>query len=205
MSQMSAREQIFKVLKAWKKANFPLPEIKSGDAFEKFDLVAKFKIEFESVGGIFIKSKFEKVFDEVSKIINDEKIDKIFIESFGNELDDFLKNLPVKQIITQPHSAKQIAEVDASITGCDFLIAETGTIVLKHTLNRFKSSALLPRVHIVVANEGQIFGTLEEVFAQIDEKFDSLLLITGPSRTADIEKVIVRGVHGPQKVYLILI
>jgi L-lactate dehydrogenase complex protein LldG len=201
---MNTRDQIFKALKGRKKKNFSLPEIKSISAFQKFDLVQKLKIEFESAGGIFIRSKFEKVFDEVSKIINDEKIDKIFIESFDNELDNLLKNLPAKQIMIQPHSVKQIAEVDASITGCDFLIAETGTIVLKHTSNRFKSGALLPRVHIVIANEGQIFGTLEEVFSRIDEKFDSLLFITGPSRTADIEKVIVRGVHGPQKVYLIL-
>ncbi len=201
---MNAREQIFKVLKQRKKENLPLPEIKTINSLQNFDLVEKFKIEFESVGGIFIKSKFEKVFDEVSKIINDEKIDKIFIESFKNELDDILKNLPVKQIITQPHSTKQIADVDASITGCDFLIAETGTIVLKHSSNRFKSGVLLPRIHIVIANERQILRGLEEIFAQTDEKFDSLLLITGPSRTADIEKVIVKGVHGPQKVYLIL-
>ncbi len=204
MARMNARDQIFKVLKGRKKENFPLPEIKSISAFQKFDLVEKFKVEFESVGGIFVGSKFEKVFDDVSKIINDEKIDKIFIENFGNELDNLFKNLPAKRIMTQPHSVKQIAEIDASITGCDFLIAETGTIVLKHTSNRFKSGALLPRVHIVIANEGQILGTLEEIFYQIDEKFDSLLFITGPSRTADIEKVIVKGVHGPQKVYLIL-
>ncbi len=201
---MNPREQILKVLKQRKKENFPLPKIKSINLPQNFDLVEKFKIEFESVGGIFIKSKFEKVFDEVSRIVNDEEIDKIFIESFKNELDDALKNLPVKQIITQPHSTKQIADVDASITGCDFLIAETGTIVLKHNPNRFKSGALLPRIHIVIASEKQIFRTLEEVFAQTGGKFDSLLLITGPSRTADIEKVIVKGVHGPQKVYLIL-
>lgn len=201
---MNTREQIFKVLKQRKKENFPLPEFKPTSLFQKFDLVEKFKVEFESVGGIFIKSKFEKVFDEVLNIINTEKIDKIFIDNLGNELDNTLKNLPVKQIITKPHSAKQISDIDASITSCDFLIAETGTIVLKYSSSRFKSAALLPRIHIVIANEKQIFGTLEEVFAQIGREFDSILLITGPSRTADIEKVIVKGVHGPQKVYLIL-
>jgi len=202
---MKARDQIIKLIKQNEGRETTLPEISIKSISSGVDLVEKFKFEFERAGGIFIRTKLVGIFDEVSKILQDEKVDKIFIENFGNELDDIFKSLPVKQIIMQPHSKEQIAQVDASITGCDFLIAETGTIAFIHRENRFKSGALLPRLHIVIANEGQIYETLGEVLVHTGGKFDSILLITGPSRTADIEKVIVQGVHGPQKVYLILI
>lgn len=169
------------------------------------EIVERFKFEFERVGGIFIKTSREKVFNDISNIITVENVNRVFIEKFGNEIDKILKNLPVGQIITQPHSVEQLAQVDASITGCDFLIVETGTIVFIHRENRFKSSLLLPRIHIVIADVGKFCPTFEELFTKIGGRFDSILMVTGPSRTADIEKVIVLGVHGPQKVYLLLL
>lgn len=201
---MKARDLIIKIAKQSQSNTLPLPEIEIKAIPTDYTLVQKFKFEFERVGGIFISTEFEKIFDEISKIIHAENIEKIFVEKFENEIDNIMKNLPVRELITQPHSEKQIAQVDASITKCDFLIAETGTIVFIHSDTRFKSAALLPRVHIVIANKEQIYRTLGDVFANI-KNFDSILLITGPSRTADIEKVIVQGVHGPQKVYLLII
>ncbi len=169
------------------------------------ELIEKFKFEFERVGGVFIKTSHKKVLDDISNIITIENVNQIFVEKFENEIDEVLKNLPVSQIITQPHSVEQLASVDASITGCDFLIAETGTIVFTHKENRFKSSLLLPRIHIVIADTKKFCPTFEEFFTKIDKNFDSIFMVTGPSRTADIEKVIVLGVHGPQKIYLLLI
>lgn len=169
------------------------------------DVIERFKSEFERVGGIFIKTIPQKLLDEISSIVTAENITQVFVEKFGNEIDNILKNLPVTQIITQPHSIKQLAQIDASITGCDFLVAETGTIVFIHNENRFKSSILLPRIHIIIANIEKFCSTFEELFMKTGGSFDSIFMVTGPSRTADIEKVIVLGVHGPQKVYLLLI
>ncbi len=173
-----------------------------GKRIEK--LIEKFKFEFERVGGVFIRAEKDQILPILNQTLKVEKVEKIFIERFDDELSNLLKQLDVKQIITQAHSEKQLADVDASITGCDYLIAETGTIVFIHDEKRFKSSILLPRVHIVIARSEQIYETLEDVFEKMDKKFDSIFLVTGPSRTADIEKVIVKGVHGPQMVYLIL-
>ncbi len=202
---MKTKDLIIKLAKQSQTNKTPLPEIEVKSVLSGSALVERFKFEFERVGGVFIRTKFEKIFDDISKITRDENIERIFVEKFGNELDDIFKNLPVNEIITQSHSKEQIAQVDASITGCDFLIAETGTIVFIHSANKFKSGVLLPKVHIVIANEKQICETLGDVFTNVKGNFDSILLITGPSRTADIEKVIVQGVHGPQKVYLLLI
>lgn len=171
----------------------------------KTDIIERFKFEFERVGGIFIKTTPQKIFDDISSIITSENITRVFIEKFEDEIDNILKNLPLTQIITQPHSIEQLAQIDASVTGCDFLIAETGTIVFIHNENRFKSSLLLPRIHIVIANVEKFCPTFEDLFTKIGKNFDSIFMVTGPSRTADIEKVIVLGVHGPQKVYLLLI
>ena len=174
-----------------------------GERTEK--LIERFKLEFERVGGVFIMAKKDQILPILNQTLKVENAEKIFVEKFDDELSDILKQLDAKQIITQAHSEKQLAEVDASITGCDYLIAETGTIVFIHNEKRFKSSILLPRVHIVIAKSEQIYESLEHVFEKMDKKFDSIFLVTGPSRTADIEKVIVKGVHGPQMVYLILI
>ncbi len=201
---MNSREQIIKLLKARQTNKTPLPELKTTPLADA-DLVEKFKFEFERAGGILIKASFDEIFDALSKIITMENLRKIYAENFDDEINSIIKNLQIDEIITQPHSHRQISLVDASITSCDFLIAETGTIVFIHRDEKFKSSVLLPRVHIIIARNEQIVGTLGEVFSLIGKNFDSIFLITGPSRTADIEKVIVRGVHGPQKVYLILV
>jgi L-lactate dehydrogenase complex protein LldG len=174
-----------------------------GERTEK--LIERFNLEFERVGGVFIMAKKDQILPILNQTLKVENAEKIFVEKFDDELSDILKQLDAKQIITQAHSEKQLVEVDASITGCDYLIAETGTIVFIHNEKRFKSSILLPRVHIVIAKSEQIYESFEHVFEKMDKKFDSIFLVTGPSRTADIEKVIVKGVHGPQMVYLILI
>lgn len=172
----------------------------------KNNLIDKFKLEFERVDGILIKTTPEKIHDELCRIISLENIRKVFLEEgFEQEVDNAIKSLRVDLLTTQLCSKEQLAEIDASITACDFLIAETGTIALIHEKNRLKSSLLLPKIHIVIANENKIIPDFGELFAQIGKDFDSILLITGPSRTADIEKVIVKGVHGPQKLYLLLI
>ncbi|MCS7228603.1 MAG: lactate utilization protein [Candidatus Kryptonium sp.] len=199
-----ARKQIIQTLKTYQINKTPLPEIETDQTPASSESVERFKFEFERVGGNLIEAKPKEIYKKLSEIISSENIQKIFAENFEKSIDEKIKDLQVSQIITQPHSEKQLADVDASITGCDFLIAETGTIVFIHRENKFKSAVLLPRIHIVIANKTQIISTFEELVKRIDGNFDSIFLITGPSRTADIEKVLVRGVHGPQKVYIIL-
>ncbi|MEN3037595.1 MAG: lactate utilization protein [Candidatus Kryptonium sp.] len=199
-----AREQIIQTLKTYQINKTQLPEIETDQIFTLSESVKRFKFEFERAGGNLIEARPEEIHEVLSGIVSSENIRRIFAETFEKDINEKIKDLQVDQIITQPHLEKQLADIDASITGCDFLIAETGTIVFIHKENKFKSAVLLPRIHIVIANRSQIIPTLEELFKRIGGNFDSIFLITGPSRTADIEKVLVRGVHGPQKVYLIL-
>ena len=96
----------------------------------------------------------------------------------------------------------RLAEADLSITGAEFLIAETGTVLLTST-NASRQISLLPTAHLVLARPDQIYRDLESVFEHLEIISEegqlpaALTLVTGPSRTADIEKVLIKGAHGP--------
>ncbi len=100
---------------------------------------------------------------------------------------------------------------DFGITGVDYAIAETGSVVVIPGAGVSRLSSLLPPVHIAFVERGQALPSLDELFTLRRDDFASgrlgsyMNLITGPSRTADIEYKIVTGVHGPGEVHMALI
>jgi L-lactate dehydrogenase complex protein LldG len=96
----------------------------------------------------------------------------------------------------------------ATITLAEVLVAQTGSVMVSGACGGRGASIVAP-VHIVVAKASQLVPTLEEAFARIREretaaKNSYLCLITGSSRTADIEKILVMGAHGPRRLVVIL-
>lgn len=105
------------------------------------------------------------------------------------------------ETIAQDADKRAIAQCDLGITGVDFALPETGTLVLRTTPDQSRLVSLLPRVHLVILHPSALRGDLHDVFAEI--KYDQrTVLITGPSRTTDIEKVLTIGVHGPKALYV---
>lgn len=99
-------------------------------------------------------------------------------------------------------------DAELSVTGADYLIAETGSIILLARPDEPRSVSLLPPVHIVVADGSQILPDFFDVFARIPVGQDlpsCISVITGPSKTGDIELRLVTGVHGPGEVHVVLI
>jgi len=99
---------------------------------------------------------------------------------------------------------------DMGISGADYLIAETGSLVLHSSDTQSRSLSLLPPIHLVVAEARQIVADLFDYFGilskQPSERVPSCAtLITGPSKTGDIELRLVTGVHGPGELRLILV
>jgi L-lactate utilization protein LutC len=96
---------------------------------------------------------------------------------------------------------------DLGISGVDSLVAETGTLVLASRPDQPRSLSLLPPVHVAVADRGQIVPDLFDLFsAELPEKLPAgLSLITGPSKTGDIELRLVTGVHGPGEVHAVVL
>ena len=104
-----------------------------------------------------------------------------------------------------------LAQVQLSITGAEYLIAESGTIVSVAGAQASRQISLLPSIHVVLATPQQIFPNMAELFLEIQRTHgtklpgSALTFITGPSRTADIEKVLIKGVHGPMRLILLMV
>jgi len=99
----------------------------------------------------------------------------------------------------------ELAEM--GITGCDCLIAQTGSIVVSTKSAGGRALSVLPPIHLVAARRDQIVADLPAAMALLRQRYDghwpsSLSVITGPSRTADIEKILVMGAHGPKRLLL---
>ena len=100
----------------------------------------------------------------------------------------------------------------AGITGVDFALAESGSLVVSSATEGAQLSSLAPPVHIAFYLRSQVVETIEEVLrcyrpsaGRSAPDGRSIVLITGTSRTADIEQILIRGVHGPREVHAILV
>lgn len=103
-----------------------------------------------------------------------------------------------------------VESANACITGCEALVARTGSIMLSSGLNMGRTAPVYYPVHIVFAYIDQVVFDIEDAIKLMKQKYGESLpsmmnLATGPSRTADIEKTLVVGVHGPGEVYCILV
>jgi L-lactate utilization protein LutC len=104
-----------------------------------------------------------------------------------------------------PRDAQAAAEV--GLTGCDAAIAETGSLVLLSGPGRSRAVSLLPPVHLAVVRSEDLCFSLGDVFRTHAGRLSqaaSCTLITGPSRTADIELTLTLGVHGPGTVLVVI-
>jgi len=111
-------------------------------------------------------------------------------------------NLPgVRSGITDRDELRALcATCDVGITSADYALADTGSLVMLASPKEAGMISLLPPAHIAVVPRDRILTGLDELFSLLPspaEVTSSMVLITGPSRTADIEQILVRGVHGP--------
>ena len=110
--------------------------------------------------------------------------------------------------VREPQADREHGDL-VGITGCFVAIAETGSLMLLSGPDTFASAALLPETHIAVVPVSRIVVNLEEGFARMRAEHGQLPratnIISGPSRTGDIEQTIVLGAHGPYRVHVILV
>jgi len=100
------------------------------------------------------------------------------------------------------------ASADFGITSADYALADTGTLVMLAGPHEARLVSLLPPAHIAVVPRDRILTGLDELFSVLPrpaEQTSSMVLITGPSRTADIEQILVRGVHGPGQITVVIV
>jgi L-lactate dehydrogenase complex protein LldG len=94
------------------------------------------------------------------------------------------------------------------ISSADFALADTGSLVMISSREEARLVSLLPPAHIAVLPASRLLTGLDELYSILPrpaEQTSSMVLITGPSRTADIEQILVRGVHGPGEIHVVIV
>lgn len=201
---MSARENILNKIKKALAQPTPLPFPDAEKQVFPFqpqqqDLVVEFAEQFTNLQGKFIFClDASELMIHFNKLCHQNQWTKLYCEE--SELHDLLQQ-------TSWHS--DIADCEAAITSCETLVARTGTMVLSSTANNRVPSVYAP-IHICIAYASQLVYDVKDAIQAVSVKYKGNLpslisFATGPSRTADIEKTLVVGVHGPKEVYCFLV
>lgn len=105
---------------------------------------------------------------------------------------------------------EDLAACSAGITACEALVAQTGSVLLTSRACGGRALSVLPPHHVVIAQRDQLVGDLYEAYVLLAARFGRNLpsfatFVTGPSRTGDIEHVVVLGAHGPKRLTVVLV
>ena len=167
------------------------------------ELAIDFAQKFTELLGKFIYCEDEaELVKKLSQLIHTHKWEKIYSLESG-----WLEDM--KEFSFDPVTTDDLAGCDASITLCEHLIARTGTIVLSSQQLSGRTTSVYAPIHICIAYTHQLVFDVSDSLAQFKKESAQLPSMisyaTGPSRTADIEKTLVVGVHGPKEVYCFLV
>jgi L-lactate dehydrogenase complex protein LldG len=168
------------------------------------DLEIEFAQQFTKLQGKFIYClNTRELGVQLNNLIQNYSWTKIFCceEKLASALKDDLQ-------ISCPHN--DLATCDASITSCEFLVARTGSIILSAGQESGRTVSVYAPIHICIAYSDQLVYDIKDGLQLLKGKYQQSLpslitFATGPSRTADIEKTLVVGVHGPKEVYVFLV
>jgi L-lactate dehydrogenase complex protein LldG len=208
MESQGARSKILQKIKQALKdpVSFPFPDqVAETPIFYPTDqeLTIEFAQKFTELLGKFVYCADEaELVNQLSGLIKTNKWEKIYSIEAG-WLDD------MKEYHFDPVNTDDLASCDAAITLCDHLIARTGTIVLSSQQLSGRTTSVYAPIHICIAYTHQLLFDVSDSLALFKKEADvipsMISYATGPSRTADIEKTLVVGVHGPKEVYCFLV
>jgi L-lactate dehydrogenase complex protein LldG len=102
-----------------------------------------------------------------------------------------------------------LAGIDIGFSVADWGIAETGSLVLESSSEELRLATMVSEIHVAVIPKSKIRATAEDLYAELkgymNQKPNYLAFVTGPSRTADIERVLALGVHGPLELHILIL
>ncbi len=216
---MSAREQILQRLKHRRGQALTVPEcdysvLDRGKASQA-ERLQQFEQTLESVHGEVHRVHRDDWLERLAEILQARKAHNLLIPKahpIGQAVRDARQpGLPELLSYDRPMENWQrelFTEVDASLTSTRGGIAETGSLILWPTTDEPRLMSLVPPVHIAVLEASELYGTfLEALRAQGWAKGmpTNALLISGPSKTADIEQTLAYGVHGPKELIVLVL
>lgn len=162
-----------------------------------------FAQEFSKVGGVFIYCENESEAVSALSALNTEcEWNNIYCA------EPELQYMLTQAGVPFESDEESLQQLKVGITGCEFVIARLGSIMVSSKNSRRLN--VYPETHVVIAYVDQLVDDLKDAFEAVQAKYSGKLpsllsVITGPSRTADIEKTLVMGAHGPRELFLILL
>ena len=209
MQETTSREKVLKKIRnalISKKENpFSSLDFESS-VYQPFadSLDVTFALEFTKVSGKFIYCENEtELKDNLISLIGENKWEHVFC------LDPKITSTLNKAGIPFSSDDAEFNRIQVGITQCEYLIARLGSIMISSKQTSGRKLNVFPEIHVVIAHPSQIVKDLKDALKNIKEKYSNDLpslisVITGPSRTADIEKTLVMGAHGPKELYVFL-
>ena len=163
-----------------------------------------FVTEFTRAGGKFV---FCESPDDML-----DKIKQLFAERQWNEAwcnDTALTSMLRHAGISTHDDTEDFQNMKVAVTGCEALVSRTGSIMVSSRQRSGRRMHIYPERHIVIAFTSQVTTDLNQAIEKVRQKYrgrlpSSVSLITGPSRTADIEKTLVTGMHGPVELFVFM-
>ncbi len=164
-----------------------------------------FAQQFTKLNGKFIFCENEADFiTNLKALIAEQKFTNI------QSIDPAIIPLLQKGNISFSSKPEDLSKTNVGLTTCEYLVARLGTVMISSKQPSGRRMVVLPNYHIVVAYTSQLVLNLKDALKAIREKYGNqppslISAISGPSRTADIEKTLVQGAHGPKEIYVMLI
>lgn len=202
-----------KILKKIRKALIHKSQQEIGDVNTDSDIFAtseepleiQFAQHFVNVNGKFVFCENENEFlVNLTSIVTDNNWKQLFC------LEPAIKTLLKKANIPYSDQEAQLMDTDIGLTFCECLIARTGSIMISSKQASGRRLPIYSNYHVIIAYTSQLVLHIKDAFKYLREKYNQQLpsmmsTITGPSRTADIEKTLVQGAHGPKEIFVFLI
>ncbi len=186
----------------------PFKEIDfSSPVFKDLEEVAEveFAQKLAAAGGTFVYCENEKnLLDNLQVLKEQQNWDTI------QTVDENLHHLLQAAGVEIPADEEAFNGIQVGITRCDFLVARFGSVVVSSGLSSGRRMFAYPETHIVIANATQVVSEIKDALKGLRIKYPERLpsqitMITGPSRTADIEKTLVMGAHGPRTLFVFMV
>jgi len=159
--------------------------------------------------------KTQKFIEELKR--NDVEVFLVSKGELSSKLNEFLKKEGIKRIFVKDSETfedlvldaelteKYDRSVDAGLREADFGIVYSGGLVEFANDREDKLPSLLPDIHIAILKESNILDDFDDIFENISHPLPDITFIVGPSKTADIEKILVKGAHGPRRVVVFIV
>lgn len=168
------------------------------------DDITCFKNELEAINGVCVLCDDEvDLYAKLKSFVANKELPYLFCRDTHIAQQLELNKIPFS--FDEAHSDA----MQAGITGCEFLVARTGSVLVSSASQSGRQLNVFPPLHIVLAHVSQLVSYLDEALVAVQQKYGDHLpsivsTITGPSRTADIEKTLVLGAHGPKEFIVFL-